>query len=949
MPLTPDEQNLVNRLNEQFPRPGDRSYEREFQDNTVDRQVDNLMRDALNLKKFNDNRLTVPSDAELRYRAGLPVNEPIIPKEPLSEGLLKRDRPNPTPPTTPPPSADVPPSGPRTSPASPPPTPRTSGGSGNVVNMEAAPPTASPRQTLAGPNPAPGAKPSGLPGVPGRLAYPAAGAAVDFAFRIAAGQPLGQAAAGAIGSGIGSAAGFAAGSALGPMGGFLGGMVGGYLGGMAGSALYNLAFPSTAEAPRGQFDPKVGKYPFQGGQTPRVLYNAYLEYTMTQGVGQPDRVQKREFSCYGPIVGVFFELLSDGNCVYIIRHHGTFASGPVSLPMNSFIANSYHLQKASIEITNIIILDGSANLGGNPPSLPIPQDNRTPDSLEHPGNTNYAPPSAIPQIINITNNNVTSSPALNNYAPGGFLSKAGGTPRGDSPDWIPKGNLGPEEHPDFSPLPVALLPDAAPSGSPSSIGAPASATQGVPNKSPFTFNPDGSLEIVTPGSPTTTGNPTTNPADRSFPGAGFQPTILQPNPLTANPGFSSSPNPNTAPPSGLPTTTLNNPTPDAVRPTPTVPPPTPTPAPTPTTSQPDFDDLRNKLNQLELLIVGATVLLNPIANNTTPEALRDAAETGTCRTTQPGGCSYNMVNDAVSRGNAPINEKLNGLGNLANLAANLNELALLKPIKEGVDLANNKLGPLMKGADGISGFLGRLSSSLGIDRALNLIAIASSLHNAMMLSASLKITLLEVLSSVGNATGLLQTSEGDNVDLNAVFNQGIEKFMTLLLGEENYAGLKVGLRKYNAIYRAATNSLNATAQMFNSIGEAIETAAEYTGKIGNALRAASVVRENAYNFMSERITVKTSKFMVFQTKVGDVTQVLETINEIAENVVEGQEQYTEAVKATQDFKKALADADRPEAIDNKLIKAEAEKIKANLVADPTGEDETGLLSFLTDR
>ena len=143
--------------------------------------------------------------------------------------------------------------------------------------------------------------------------------------------------------------------------------------------------------------------------------------------------------------------------------------------------------------------------------------------------------------------------------------------------------------------------------------------------------------------------------------------------------------------------------------------------------------------------------------------------------------------------------------------------------------------------------------------------------------------------------------------------------------------------------------MNAISSMFNSIGQAVETAAEYTGKIGNAIRAAGVVRENAYNFMSERFEVRNSnKYIAFQSSVGNTIQVLETVNEIAENIVEGQQQYTEAVKATADFHKQLSEAQKNPGIDNKAVKEEAEKIKANLVKDPTGEDEEGLLSFLTD-
>ncbi len=293
----------------------------------------------------------------------------------------------------------------------------------------------------------------------------------------------------------------------------------------------------------------------------------------------------------------------------------------------------------------------------------------------------------------------------------------------------------------------------------------------------------------------------------------------------------------------------------------------------------------------------------------------------------------------------------NNLGNILggfNAATNVAQLALLKPIFDTVRTVNTKLGPAMKGVDGISGFLGRLSSSLGVDRALNLIAIAANLHNAMMLSANLKITLLEMLSSVGNATGLLQTSEGENVDLNQVFNAGIETVLIRILGVDSYAGLKVGLRKYNAIYQAASNSLNAVSSMFNSLGNVVEQGAEYTGKIGNSLKGAGLVVENAYSWMSEKFDAKSSKFIKFQSTIGNVTQVLETVNEIAETVVEGQQSAIEFQKANTEFIKAVEDAQKNPGIENKAVKDEAARAKEAATKDPTGEIDTGLLSFLSN-
>lgn len=848
----PFDQERRDYLNEKYPSAGHpRSYEREFRDNTIDRQVDNLMNDARNLKRFNDNKLMVPSDAELRYRANIPPptnpDNVIIPREPLSEGLLKRDRPNPTPPTDKPrPIPDAP----RTSPASPPPTPRTSGGAGNLLDMQVAPPTASPRQTLPAPNPAPGAKPGGLPGPAGRIGYPAAGAAVDFAFRLNAGQPLGQAAAGAVGSGLGSAAGFAAGSVLGPAGAFAGGMIGGYLGGMAGSALYDLAFPPTAEAPKDQFDPKTGPPPFYGGQGNGIAYDvtiAQIEQSAPLQITFPTVRNIR-----GPIFGLHKRTTPGYGFCFVVSGGGAG---------ETFVHNYTGNPPFDYQIQNIVTSDGSPDIAGNPPSLPIPQDNRTPDSVGHPGNDNFAPPTASPP----PNPSPTSAPptqapnpAPNNYAPGGLNSKSGGNPRGDSPDWIPKGVPTPVPHPNYSPLPVAGLPGTAPSGSPSSTGAPGPNAAGNPNRSPFTFTPDGTLMIVSPGHPATTGNPATNPADTSFPGS------LQPNPLVANPlspggNFSNSPSPDTGTPSGMPTTVVNPTTPDAYRETPVVPAPATPPTTTPTTpSEPiDIDKIRDEINKVlgptAIAIAGITALLNPIANNTTPEALRDAAETGTCRTLQPGGCMAPIAQNAA---NAANNSANNGAA-LSGLMAFLQGLqaAFLQPILAGVNLVNTKLGPVMAGADGIGGFLKRAYEATHIDKVLNAMNTVLLVHNAAMLSRNLGSTLGDLTSQALSTIGI-KDAEGSPIDINKEIGTQVNTFMENLVGAEVWKGTKTSWNKASSIISSATNIMYTVRSMFDSGREILEWSAENTGKIGNALKKYRIVGEDAYKWMPERVTVQ---------------------------------------------------------------------------------------------
>lgn len=636
--------------------------------------------------------------------------------------------------------------------------------------------------------------------------------------------------------------------------------------------------------------------PFQGGQGQGIPYRVGYTINETSIFGGASR--QTAASLYGPIGGIRKTTTDQGDTVQILCC-GNINSPPENLSrwVNTYSAGptpgfGYAIISASINFVEP--LSGGADPYGDPPALtdPIYSNPGNPVGTPQPQAPTAAPPPATGQpqgqpLPQLQQRTPTPAPVP--------------TPK-STPQLLPQpqpiGQPQPLTFREFQPLPFAdpapplglnLAPPPAAEPTPAPVPTPTPNT----NRSPVPFIPSAPFPptiLITPG-----GNP--------------GPLIFTPNPSTGNP----------------------TPTPTPVT--------SPTPERSPDPERPPLEDINRILGPMAIAIAGITALVQP-------NAIKNAAKSATCEAFAPGGCNAPMAQDAANAANNSANNA-NALSALTALIQALQTL-FLQPILAGVNLINTKLGPLMKGADGIGGFLGRLSSSLGIDRALNLIAIAANLHNAMMLSANLKITLLEMLSSVGNATGLLQTSEGENVDLNQVFNKSIENLLISILGAESYAGLKVGLRKYNAIYQAATNSLNAVSSMFNSLGNVVEQGAEYTGKIGNSLKGAGMVAENAYQWMAEKFDAKSNKFIKFQSTVGNVTQVLETINEIAESVVEGQQAATEFQKANTDFIKAVEDAKKNPGIENKAIKEEAEKAKASLVADPTGEDETGLLSFLTD-
>lgn len=270
--------------------------------------------------------------------------------------------------------------------------------------------------------------------------------------------------------------------------------------------------------------------------------------------------------------------------------------------------------------------------------------------------------------------------------------------------------------PTSPPSPVGM-PLATNNRVPVTITTPGAApiTITSPGAAPITISPTGSpatIKITRPSnSPLVTGNPTTTPTPTSTPTgtpttkpAGVPISVSSPGsppinlispgtgpvtisipgqkPITFDPTT-------TSPPSGLQAPTIPKPgtyapipitpttTPATPTQTPTNPDKTPT-TPTKPTQNPEnpFADIKDPdLAKIGLGLVGITQLLQGLNTNTTPAAIQNAVTPAiapaVCTTTKPGGCSSNMVNNAVNQGNEDLKQFLTKqLPNLGGDAAN---------------------------------------------------------------------------------------------------------------------------------------------------------------------------------------------------------------------------------------------------------------------------------------
>lgn len=349
----------------------------------------------------------------------------------------------------------------------------------------------------------------------------------------------------------------------------------------------------------------------------------------------------------------------------------------------------------------------------------------------------------------------------------------------------------------------------------------------------------------------------------------------------------------------------------------------------------DLDKLNTRLGDQEKVNKDALPKLDQIlgflplipaktANFITPSIptkadLEQAAAVGTCRTTQPGGCSRKMMDDAVNNINQNANKNKNDLLDKFNAGANSAELVLLETI-------NTKLGPqLLNG--GISGKLVRFTQWLQLDRAINLLTFAATIHNALMLSNDVGVTLLGALNNVLSIVGL-KDDNGQAFDIGSIISGTIENFIKSIVGADNFVQLKAAWENANRIYQATTNVLNQLMNVNAVITNALEIIGGYTGRIGNALRIWGVVGEKAYSWMNPQPSFD-NKWM---TKLQQLQQGASTVQMVSQIPIDVTSSITEFNNSTTELIKAVKqEPDTKDGIDPgeaAKVKTEREAAKA---------------------
>lgn len=380
-------------------------------------------------------------------------------------------------------------------------TPNTSGAR-RAVTIDVIPTSAELVQPPLLNDPTPGAKPVGIPSPLGRYGLPLASLAVDTTFRLAAGQPIEQAVGASAISTAGGIAGAALGTAAaGPIGGFLGGLAGGWVAGNIADLAFGLMRPNSTDVRPSE--PVIGVPPFTGGQGVCVKYDIVARVDSSTDGQVADSRYRGTF--LGPILGVrlvhgFADYYS---MEFLCRGEESQACSNSERWVHAFGFGGGYGQLTP-KIVSVKRKDGLADTNGNPPSNPIAKDVRAPDSLNHPGNKEFDVPNA--QL----NGRERIRPST--YVPGGFKSREGGIPRGDSPTWVKPATIENKPSPEYNAsnlggdLPIQLLsPNLSSGNSTTAINQPTTNTSSTTQISTPNLNKPNAKNQTIPNrnSPTT--------------------------------------------------------------------------------------------------------------------------------------------------------------------------------------------------------------------------------------------------------------------------------------------------------------------------------------------------------------------------------------------------------------------------------------------------------------
>jgi hypothetical protein len=280
---------------------------------------------------------------------------------------------------------------------------------------------------------------------------------------------------------------------------------------------------------------------------------------------------------------------------------------------------------------------------------------------------------------------------------------------------------------------------------------------------------------------------------------------------------------------------------------------------------------------------------------------------------QPSPCTYPSYHPENVAERAAISGKVDGvntvLGTVTNVQiaqANTGISSIITAI--GTPIAGGAQ-TLFAGIQAIQTWGTNFAKSIHLDRAINALSFMLQVHNAAMLSRNLAESVGQLIDSTLTALRL-KDEDDEFLDIPTMIGNSVQGLLTSILGADTYQGINRQWKLLSAIYTSAMNIYGAMLSSLSGIAEGVQVAGNYTGRIGNALKRGGVVLENAYNWMDDNLRIKMGKVAwldSFANNLESVTDAVEDITQVPEEVISVGDNYKDAKEQLQEVKQLIAD------------------------------------------
>jgi len=226
-------------------------------------------------------------------------------------------------------------------------------------------------------------------------------------------------------------------------------------------------------------------------------------------------------------------------------------------------------------------------------------------------------------------------------------------------------------------------------------------------------------------------------------------------------------------------------------------------------------------------------------------------------------------------------------------------------IKGVVNHTNAVVTHAKHGLEAVQNFASTAWKSIHGDKIMSAVTTTLVVHNAIMLSGNLLQTVGEAASVTLSAIGI-KDENNEPFDVGRIVQDKVKAMLTNYLGKENYQALTQRLAAASRTYQATTNVLNTVEGLFDSARTIAEVTASNTGKIGNSLREAGVVYEDAYDEMLEKVNPQNTamrRLEGFRQGLESLEDGVSAISNVSSEVVEIKENYQQLKKEKEEWKK----------------------------------------------